>query len=325
MGNCFFKENSDDPLKSSDVPAIFKKDNLLMLGHGGSTTFLKQIILQPSKYPPSPEQAIKDQLKSPNGDDIRKIVTYNIITILRRLEEYGELKDESLRTLLNHQDKVGEHISQCTELFKQDHVKSVIRSLNDESALNFDLNYNMDALFTENYTPSTEDNLRFHNIERKVLEYNFEFKGANIRLIDVGQQPGFSKWGAIFSSVNKIIYFFNLSGYGVRLYEDSSANPVMERLSHFSYLVTNKLFNTIPLIIILTHIDEFKESLKRTSLQNAFSEYEGGDNYEEAIKFMETKLTKMIENREQKVDIFTLNTLDPTQVNTIMEKIIKTQ
>jgi len=305
---------------------FFKQKKILLLGHGGGrTTLLQQIIRQPNKYPPTKEQEIKDQLQFPDSDFIRKQTSKSISNVVRKLKSHNMGNMDEINALLTDSELYTmNEVKKFTAIFSQDTIKSWIDGLIRQNELEFDTYFleQAETVFSDDYSPTAEDLLHSKIDFNNVLEYNFTYNGGNFKLIDIGQQTNFYKWCHVFTDVNRILFLFNPTNYQIVLYEDANTNLVAERLCALNSIANNKYFKKVPITILITKIDIFKEQLKLYNLNTLYYDYTGGTDFDEAIKFMSTKLKEQTERSMPECDIFLLNNLDTTQVNSMMDKLL---
>lgn len=62
-----------------------------------------------------------------------------------------------------------------------------------------------------------------------------------------------------------------------------------ESIKLFGEVTSSTWFQKTNFILFLNKMDLFKEKIKKKPLTVLFPEYKGGDNYEEAVKFIEQK------------------------------------
>lgn len=75
----------------------------------------------------------------------------------------------------------------------------------------------------------------------------------------------------------------------MKLEEDQNTNRMIESLKLFAEVTSSQWFKNTSVILFLNKDDLFREKLPRSPLSKLFPEYTGGDDYESALKFIESK------------------------------------
>lgn len=120
-------------------------------------------------------------------------------------------------------------------------------------------------------------------------------------IIDVGgQRSERKKWVHCFEDVTAIIFFVALSEYDLCLYEDDSTNRMHESLKLFDEICNSKWFEKVPIILFLNKKDLFEKKIKDKNITVAFPDYTGGQNYDEASKYIEEQFRSLNENVDEK-------------------------
>jgi guanine nucleotide-binding protein G(i) subunit alpha len=95
------------------------------------------------------------------------------------------------------------------------------------------------------------------------------------------------KWVNCFKDVTAVIFVSALSDYDQKCYEDDETNRLQESLNLFKEICNGEWFSKTAIMLVLNKIDVFKNKIKRSPLTKMFSDYEGGDNPDAAIKHIE--------------------------------------
>lgn len=142
----------------------------------------------------------------------------------------------------------------------------------------------------ESWEPSNEDILRARMRTSGIIETKFEEGGLEFTIVDVGgQRTERRKWLHCFDNVTSVIYLAALDEYDMKLEEDNGTNRMTESIKLFSEVTSSQWFKQTSVILFLNKDDLFREKLPRSPLNKLFPEYTDGDNYESALKFIESK------------------------------------
>ena len=96
-----------------------------------------------------------------------------------------------------------------------------------------------------------------------------------------------------------LLFFAALGEYDQKLEEDPRVNRLNESLRLFGEIVNSKWFSQIPLALILNKRDILAEKIKVRDLRVVFPEYEGGHNYDEAVKFITLKFQQLTKSERE--------------------------
>jgi guanine nucleotide-binding protein G(i) subunit alpha len=137
------------------------------------------------------------------------------------------------------------------------------------------------------YVPTEIDVLRSRVRTTGITEIKFSLDGFNMHMFDVGgQRSERKKWIHCFADVTSIFFIVALSEYDQVLLEDERQNRMAESLILFESVVNSRWFSNSSFILFLNKIDLFKKKLRKSPLERYFPEYNGGDDYQKAAKFM---------------------------------------
>jgi len=100
----------------------------------------------------------------------------------------------------------------------------------------------------------------------------------------------------------QLYYFFvALSEYDLKLYEDEETNRMHESLKLFDDICNSKWFVSIPIILFLNKMDLFQEKIKKVNITEAFPDYDGAQEFDEASEFIQNQFVALNENPEKGV------------------------
>jgi len=148
-----------------------------------------------------------------------------------------------------------------------------------------------------NYIPTEQDVLRSRAKTTGIIETEFEIEKNRFKMVDVGgQRSERKKWMHCFQDVTSVIFCVAISEYDLRLYEDDQTNRMHESLKLFKEICNSVWFTDTAMILFLNKRDLFEEKIKHVNLSVAFSDYNGGLNYENAVNFIRDKFLAQNEN-----------------------------
>jgi len=156
---------------------------------------------------------------------------------------------------------------------------------------------NVERIAAVDYVPNAQDILRARSRTTGARETSFEVDGYTFRIVDVGgQRSERRKWASCFDDVTAVIFCVSLSEYDMTLAEDETQNRMHESLLLFKNIINMKVFETTPIIIFLNKRDIFAEKITKVDLKICFPEYEGGQEYDAASKFINKRFLGMNDN-----------------------------
>ncbi|KAK7044832.1 heterotrimeric G-protein alpha subunit [Favolaschia claudopus] len=170
----------------------------------------------------------------------------------------------------------------------------IIPKIMDEHASEFYLMDSAVYFFAEvlrigapDYIPTETDVLRARAKTTGISETRFNMGGLAIHMFDVGgQRSERKKWIHCFESVTSIIFCTALSEYDQVLLEARDQNRMKESLVLFDSVINSRWFLRTSIILFLNKIDVFKTKLPKVPLQRYFPEFIGGDDINNAARFI---------------------------------------
>jgi len=147
------------------------------------------------------------------------------------------------------------------------------------------------ARFGKNDFVPTEDDCIMARVRTTgILTSDFEESGIHYQFVDVGgQRNERKKWIHCFDDVKALIFVCNCAGYNQRMFEDANKIIMLEAIETFQKVMGYECFKTIPIFVFLNKRDLFEICLKDSDLTVTFPEYTGGQNPENALKFIQDK------------------------------------
>jgi len=344
MSSCESEEAREQHQKSKAIEKQLNQDKraasaiikLLLLGAGecGKSTVLKQMqILHSNGFS---EEEIAE----------RKAVVYsNTVTsmaaILRAMDNilHVPLEDpdrEREKALIfkvvdqseENQAFTDEVANALTNLWADKNVRKAY-DMRAEYQLNDSAKYFLDSvsrIHEPGYRPTEQDILYSRVATTGVVEVKFKIKDLDFRVFDVGgQRSERRKWIHCFDSVEAIIFITAISEYDQVLFEDETTNRMIESMQLFSSICNSSWFLQTAMILFLNKKDLFMEKIQRVNITTCFPDYEGGQNYEEAVAFIKMKFAELNLHPDKKT-IYMHETCatDTNQVQLVISSVIDT-
>jgi len=98
---------------------------------------------------------------------------------------------------------------------------------------------------------------------------------------------------------------------------------MIESLQIFEEVINNKILKDIVPIIFFNKVDLFKEKIKEKNIDSCFPDYKGGQNFEEASKFIYEKFLGASKDKREIYAHFTTAT-DTENISKVFKDIKKT-
>eukprot|EP01080_Neovahlkampfia_damariscottae_P005420 gene5420-9233_t len=342
MGNLLKQMLINDNLRrrpsSGKLKTVKKEEHkLLLLGtgeSGKSTIFLqlKQLISQ-------------DEIPVSDYDNIIPylLITNTIVFIKKCQELYPDEPFENKESLeIVKSFECLENTFQSTDLelhdsfnYDNDLHQKLVSLWKDKKFLDTFYLYRYDKhvfiqnleKFTPRYKFSFEDIINCRKKTLGIVNFEFNIKNFAFNLVDVGgQQNERKKWKNCFKDVSILIYVASLSDYDQNCYEDSTKNRMLESLEVFEQSINGEWFRDTPIILILNKKDVLEKKMKdKNGLKDTFSDYEGGQNFENAIEFIKQKFRKADQKKDlDRMSIHLLQATDLGNVQKFYDEIEKT-
>lgn len=146
----------------------------------------------------------------------------------------------------------------------------------------------LDRVCASDYSPTKDDIVRVRLKTVGVHEYNFQIRGHNFLMVDVGGQRGERrKWIAAFENVQSVIFLTAISEYDQVLAEsDDDENRLLESLTLFETIRNYPWFKNAAMVVFFNKKDLFDTKIMTSSLADYF-EYKGETkNIEKAAEFI---------------------------------------
>ncbi|KAI6190326.1 Odr-3 [Aphelenchoides bicaudatus] len=170
--------------------------------------------------------------------------------------------------------------------------------LNDSAKYFLD---NISRIHEPGYRPTDQDILYSRVATTGVVEVKFRIKDLDFRVFDVGgQRSERRKWIHCFDNVESIIFITAISEYDQVLFEDETTNRMVESMQLFSSICNSSWFLNTAMILFLNKKDLFADKIQRVNITTCFPDYEGGQNYDEAVNFIKVKFNELNQHPDKK-------------------------
>jgi len=174
------------------------------------------------------------------------------------------------------------------------------------------------------YVPSEEDIVHASAKSTAIIETRLLMGDLSIRIFDVGGQRSERRnWVHCFESVTSIIFCAALSDYDQVLSEERSANRLLESIYLFDSVINSRWFLRTSVILFLNKIDVFKQKLPKIPLERYFPEYVGGNDLQNAVRFI---LWKFMQANRARLSVYPHLTqaTDPSNVRLVFAAVKET-
>lgn len=317
--DCFFtpevvaqrnKNTEIDKKIHSDKKVYERILKLLLLGSGesGKSTFIKQLMIIKG-------EGFDYKKRAEYVSVIRSNLLQTVRTILAAMNvlyiefESQEGKKGSSRVLQFLSEEVGDEIlpddqinvspqklsdisDSIVDLWKDEGFRSCVKR-SKEYQLMDSARYYLDrttVICDPGYQPIEQDILRSRIKTTSIIEYMFDIKRVQLKVIDVGgQRNERRKWIKCFDNITSIVFLASLSDYDLKLVENSSVNRMRESLDLFGTILEYPWFKKKSFILFLNKTDLFEEKLPLSNLADYFPEFAGRrGNIDDAKEFIKT-------------------------------------
>lgn len=177
----------------------------------------------------------------------------------------------------------------------------------------------LDRILAPDYCPDDQDVLRCRVKTTGITETIFNIGDLTYRMYDVGgQRSERKKWIHCFENVTAIIFMVAISEYDQKLVEDDAVNRMQEALTLFDSICNSRWFTKTSIILFLNKIDIFKDKIEQVPIEDYFTDYQGGPDYELACEYFRQNFEQL--NMSETKQIYTHYTCatDTNQIRFVM-------
>ncbi|CAJ0582816.1 unnamed protein product, partial [Mesorhabditis spiculigera] len=343
MGGCGSKEGKEQADRNRQIEKQLNADRrakanmikLLLLGAGecGKSTVLKQMqILHSNGFT---EDEINEKKSIIYGNTVASMCTIlKAMDALLKLHVKPELEADRLMVLKIQEmgqeaDPITPELSEALQRLWADQAVQQGYDQRAEYQLVESSKYfldNIERIAEPGYRPTEQDILFSRAATTGVVEVKFKIKDLDFRVFDVGgQRSERRKWIHCFDNVEAIIFITAISEYDQVLFEDDQTNRMIESMQLFNSVCNSTWFMNTSMILFMNKKDLFAQKIKRVNITTAFPDYDGGQNYEEAIHYIKLRFGELNQNPEKKnVYMHETCATDTNQVQLVISSVIDT-
>ncbi|CAK5086512.1 unnamed protein product [Meloidogyne enterolobii] len=322
---------------TSDRRAASSIIKLLLLGAGecGKSTVLKQMqILHSNGFTEEEINERKAVVYSNTVTSMAAILKAMDNVLHMPMDDASKERDRNLifRAIENGEENLPftDPIAKALQNLWGDKAVKKAYEMRSEYQLNDSAKYFLDSvsrIHEPGYRPTEQDILYSRVATTGVVEVKFIIKGnMEFRVFDVGgQRSERRKWIHCFDNVEAIIFITAISEYDQVLFEDETTNRMIESMQLFSSICNSSWFLNTAMILFLNKKDLFLEKIQRVNITTCFPDYEGSQNYEEAVNFIKMKFAELNQHPDKKT-IYMHETCatDTNQVQLVISSVIDT-
>jgi hypothetical protein len=122
-----------------------------------------------------------------------------------------------------------------------------------------------------------------------------------------------------------LIFTASLNSYNVLTEDEDQLFIIKEEIKLFEEVLNSQYFTNTPIFLLFTYNDLFKNKIKDVDLNVCFGNYQGGKDYDNAIKYIEKKFKKKYKKNDidKKIKTFAVNLTDINDVFNVFNEIEK--
>jgi len=331
QGDRLNKELVQDKQQDKEV----KKLLLLGAGSSGKTTFFKQLkCIHGDGFSVKDKSDYRAQIESQIIEQMQKIIAR-----AREMQEEfpGEYKQLSLQSplaidsagfveSLRRDSSITSEVAKNIKILWKDPGILATFEMRARFAIPDSCDHffnDIDRIAQEKYDPSMQDILLVRKRTTGIIEEYLTINETRFHIFDVGgQRNERKKWIHCFENVTAVVFVASLSSYDERLLEDENVIVMNETLNLFEEICNSRWFTKTSMILFLNKKDLFEEKLKHVKLQVCWEEYNGANDYSEAIEFI--KLAFSAKNRhkdDKQLYIHVTMATDPDNVKRVFNDV----
>jgi hypothetical protein len=182
-----------------------------------------------------------------------------------------------------------------------------------------------DELKPSEYSPTIQDILNCKkpndNINEIIYKEEVKIKGNDIflqeiEIIDISiYKENKEKWIKIFNNTNVIGFIISLNEYD---------NPELFQNNFKLFeLINIDIFKSLTIICFLNKIDLFQEKIKKKPLKNYFSEYNGGDDLDSNLKYIQNLFKNKVSYDQDRIYFLNCNANNQNLFKELYQNILK--
>lgn len=312
MGGCqsLTAEEKEQLRKSKQLESEMEKQarkeaekiKLLLLGAGesGKSTIFKQMkVIYGEKYSDMERKQILPTIYSNVLQAIKVLaeqaVAFNLDSQVQAKEEFKLIRSIDENETINV--AVGDAVK---ALWKDPAIQAVWERRSEFQIIESVQYYfnKIDEIKQPEYLPDKDDILQARVRTSGIVTERYVIDGTTFEMYDVGgQRNERKKWIHCFEGVTAVIFVAAISEYDQKLFEDASANRMIEALDLFEDISNNPFFQRSSMILFLNKRDLFADKIKSKHIRDCphFADYNGPDgDYEAGVTYFKSKFESRV-------------------------------
>ncbi|KAJ6229164.1 guanine nucleotide-binding protein g(o) subunit alpha [Anaeramoeba flamelloides] len=324
------EHNQDiDEMLRKEHEEMDKESKLLLLGPGesGKSTILKQIQAIHKKKFDDPEERKKYRL----------VVFDNVVHSIQSLvtasthfnNEITNVSESEIEEICSLENDITDFTQEQADLIKKVWESETVQEtylqrnkfhLFDSAKYFLD---NIDRITEQDYVPTVKDIIQSRSRTTGIFDVDFNYGDIKFRLWDVGgQRNERRKWMHCFQGVKAVLFVVSLNEYDEKLFEDTNVSRMQESLLLFDEICNSRWFTDIPIILLFNKDDLFREKIKTKDLNVCFDDYEGGCDYDNALKFIREKFLSLnLQSKTKEIHVREMCATDSDNIDNIFKTI----
>jgi len=182
----------------------------------------------------------------------------------------------------------------------------------------------LSVIADKDYLPSFMDLLQCRLSTTGIVQASLNVGSEKFEIFDVGGQKNErKKWIHGFEGVALVIFVIAVDQYDQPMFEHRPTNRMRDALNLFEETCNNKWFANKDMVLFLNRCDLFAEKIKTTPIatQEHFSDFTGGNDYEESINYIKKKFKERSMNQERRIDVYETCCTDTDTVAKIFDSV----
>ncbi|EGG16615.1 hypothetical protein DFA_07593 [Cavenderia fasciculata] len=237
-----------------------------------------------------------DEAKDSFHDSCQHNILLCIQLLCRNLEKYGLKPAEDIQKDVDYYKNINPYelplenslVPVITAIWKDPAVQQLYSIHRNEIQLPDVAKYcleNVDRIASDSYVPSKQDILNCLQRTTSTKESEFIVDSAKLNLFDFGgKRKERRQWFQHFEGTKAVVFCAALSDYNITLIEDQAINRLEDTIQLWKEVLVNPAFKHVPIFLLLTKQDIFREKLGRDPLEKYFSDYTGGDDFQKGVE-----------------------------------------
>ncbi|GFT07664.1 guanine nucleotide-binding protein G(o) subunit alpha [Nephila pilipes] len=215
-------------------------------------------------------------------------------------EEFSDDVEEAIQRLWKDSG-----VQKCFQRSNEYHISDNIRYFLDD----------IDRFAAKDFVLTENDILHTRIKTIGIVEENFNLKDLHFQIFDVCDKKARRlEWLENVEDVSAVIFCADISKFDQVPSKDEE-NKLKEALAIFDDICNNGWFGNAVFVLLLNKVDVFKEKIKKSSLKTCFPNYEGTNEFHDAVHFIQAQFES--KNRNDKKEIHSYLTCTKDTSNTL--------